>query len=224
MIRRVSQMRKWIWLTALAAWPTGAVAHPHVFIDATIEVIFDDKGLAEGVRIGWTYDEYFSLLIIEDRGLDPDYDNVLTPEAEAKLAGFDMQWDANFAGDTYALMAGAALGLSRPVDFSASYGDGKITSSHVRRFDAPVAVRDVPLIVQVYDPGFYTAYVIVGETRITGRSDCTAQVFEPNRDAADEALLAALAEVSADVDIELTYPAIGAAYAEEARITCADPS
>ena len=89
MIRRVSQMRKWIWLTALAAWPTGAVAHPHVFIDATIEVIFDDKGLAEGVRIGWTYDEYFSLLIIEDRGLDPDYDNVLTPEAEAKLAGFD---------------------------------------------------------------------------------------------------------------------------------------
>jgi ABC-type uncharacterized transport system substrate-binding protein len=198
----------------------AAVAHPHVFIDTTIEVIFDAQGRAEALRIGWTYDEFFSLLIIEDRGLDPDYDNVLTAEAVAQLAGFDMQWEAGFAGDTYGLANGAALALSSPQDVSASYAAGKITSTHLRRFDVPVNMADVPLIVQVYDPGFYTAYAIVGPVQLTGRSDCTAQVFQPNRDAADEALLAALAAIPADADIEQAYPDIGAAYAEEARITC----
>lgn len=217
-------MWRWLCMGGLAGLPTMASTHPHVFIDATVEVIFDAEGRAEALRIGWTYDEFFSMLIIEDRNLDPDYDTVLTPAAEAQLAGFDMQWDADFPGDTYALMDGKALALSRPEGFSASYGDGKITSTHLRRFDVPVVVADVPLTVQVYDPGFYTAYAIVGKTTLTGRDDCTAQVFEPNRDAADQALLAALAEVSADVDIEMTYPAIGAAYAEESRITCANPS
>jgi ABC-type uncharacterized transport system substrate-binding protein len=207
-------------LAGLAVAPGAALAHPHVFIDATVEVIFDDQGLAEAVRIGWTYDEFFSMLIVEDRGLDPDYDAVLTPEAEAQLAGFDMQWDPGFPGDTYVLMGGVALGLGRPEAYSASYDGGKITSTHVRRFAEPVAVADVPLIVQVYDPGFYTAYAIVGETGLSGRDDCTAQVFVPDRTAADEALLAALAEVAADVDIEMAYPAIGAAYAEETRVTC----
>jgi ABC-type uncharacterized transport system substrate-binding protein len=213
-------MQQWVTVAALACTPMAAVAHPHVFIDTTIEVIFDAQGRAEALRIGWTYDEFFSLLIIEDRGLDPDYDNVLTAEAVAQLAGFDMQWEAGFAGDTYGLANGAALALSSPQDVSASYAAGKITSTHLRRFDVPVNMADVPLIVQVYDPGFYTAYAIVGPVQLTGRSDCTAQVFQPNRDAADEALLAALAAIPADADIEQAYPDIGAAYAEEARITC----
>lgn len=211
-------------IAGLILVPLVARAHPHVFIDATVEVIFDASGRAEALRIGWTYDDLFSMLIIEDRGLDPDYDAVLTEQAEAALAGFDMQWDAGYPGDTYALLNGIDQPLSRPQDWTASYDGGKITSTHLRRFDTPVVLADLPLIVQVYDPGFYTAYMIAGDPVLTGRADCTAQVFEPDRDAADEALLAALAEVAADVDLEMTYPAIGAAYAEEARITCADPS
>jgi ABC-type uncharacterized transport system substrate-binding protein len=216
----IGHMRHLAILAAMVLAPSATLAHPHVFIDATIEVIFDAEGRAEAVRIGWTYDEFFSMLIVEDRALDPDYDAVLTSEAEAKLAGFDMQWDPSFPGDTYVLMAGVEQTLGRPEDWTASYEGGKITSTHVRRFDRPMAVADVPLIVQVYDPGFYTAYAIVGETVLTGREDCTAQVFEPDRTAADEQLLAALAEVAADADIEMVYPEIGAAYAEEARITC----
>jgi ABC-type uncharacterized transport system substrate-binding protein len=218
-------MRHWmIAVGLLSAAPGPVLAHPHVFIDAAVEVIFDAEGRAEALRLSWTYDDLFSLLIVEDRGLDPDYDGILTPDAVAALSGFDMQWDADFPGDTYALLSGAELALSRPQDWTASYAEGKITSTHLRRFTTPVAMTaDNPLVVQVYDPGFYTAYMLVGQTVLTGRDDCTAQVFVPDRSAADEQLLAALAEMSADTDIEIAFPAIGAAYAEEVRITCAAP-
>lgn len=208
-------------MIALLLFPFPALAHPHVFVDATVEVILDAQNRATGVRIGWTYDDLFSMMIVEDRGLDPDYDAVLTDAARAQLVGFDMQWDADFPGDTFVLLAGAAQPLSRPTDFTASYDGGKITTTHLRTFAAPVPVTTTPLLVQVYDPSYYSSYAIVGEAVVTGGSGCTAQVFEPDRAAAEEIYLAAIAEMAGSTDVEGDFPAIGAAYAEEARVTCA---
>lgn len=205
-------------LAILAGSP--ALAHPHVFIDATVEVIFDDQGLATALRIGWTYDDLFSMMIIEDRGLDPDFDGILTDDAVAALSGFDMQWDPGFPGDTYPLLDGQPLALGPPQEWTASYDGMRITSTHVRRFETPVTVGATPLVVQVYDPSFYTAYVIAGTPVLTGRDDCTVQVFEPDRAAADEILMAAIAEMAGSFDLEAEFPAVGAAYAEEARVTC----
>lgn len=202
----------------LAAQP--ALAHPHVFIDATIEVIFDAQGRAEALRIGWTYDDLFSMMIVEDRALDPDYDGVLADDAVAQLAGFDMQWDPDFPGDTYPLLDGQPLALGRPEGWTASHDGTRITSTHVRRFETPITIGATPLIVQVYDPSFYTSYVIVGTPVLTGGEGCTVQVFEPDRAAADEILMAAVAEMAGSADMEGEFPAVGAAYAEEARVTC----
>lgn len=205
-------------LTAFA--PRPAAAHPHIFVDTGVEVIFDDQGRAVALRISWTYDDLYSLAIIGDRGLDADWDGALTPEETTALAGFDMNWDAGFAGDTYALMSDAALTLSAPQDWTAGYAGQKITSTHLRRFEAPVQVGAVPLIVQVYDPGFYSAYTIATDPVLTGRTDCTAQVFTPDLDAAAEELKAALAEYSGSEDVEMDFPAIGKNYSEEVQITC----
>jgi polyphosphate kinase len=205
-------------LGVLMAGP--ALAHPHVFIDTGIEVLINDRNEATGVRISWTYDDLYSLFIIGDMGLDPDWDGVLTPEETARLAGFDMQWDPGFPGDTYVLVNDADLPLSRPADFGASYAKGRITSTHVRTFDQPVPLGAEPLIVQVYDPGYYTAYTIATDPVLTGGAGCLAETFIPDLDAADEALLAALQEFTPDVDLEMSFPAVGKNYAEEVRVTC----
>ena len=197
-----------------------ALAHPHVWIDTRIEVILNDRNEATGVRISWTYDDLYSLYVVGDMGLDPDWDGILTPEEVARLSGFDMNWDPDFPGDTYALLGEAPLALSRPKDWGASYADGKITTTHLRSFDAPVPVTGVPLIVQAYDPGYYVAYAIPFDPVVTGGQGCSAQVFVPDLDAAQEALLAALAEYTPDVDVELEFPAVGANFAEEVRVTC----
>jgi polyphosphate kinase len=207
------------WLLAMGAGP--ALAHPHVWIDTKIEVILNDRNEATGVRVSWTYDDLYSLYVVGDMGLDPDWDGKLTPEEEAKLSGFDMNWDPGFPGDTYALVNDADLALSRPQDWGASYAEGRITSTHVRVFDQPVPLGDVPLIVQAYDPGYYIAYTIAHDPVLTGGTGCQAEVFVPDLDAADEALLAALSEFTPDVDLEMNFPAIGKNYAEEVRVTCA---
>jgi ABC-type uncharacterized transport system substrate-binding protein len=47
------------------------LAHPHVFIDNRISVIFDDKGLA-GFKHEWIFDEMFSSTTIQEFDLDAD--------------------------------------------------------------------------------------------------------------------------------------------------------
>jgi ABC-type uncharacterized transport system substrate-binding protein len=205
-------------LFLLSAAP--ALAHPHVFIDTRIEVILNDQNEAVALRIGWTYDELYSLLFFGDLGLDPDGDGLLTPEEEARLSGFDMKWIEGFEGNTYVLMGEETIAISGPRDWTASYGEGKLSSTHVRDLLQPVKVGAEPLVIQSYDPGYYYAHLIDPPAVVTGGTGCTALVFEPDLDAADAALQAALQEFTPDMDVEAEFPAVGAKFADEVRVTC----
>jgi polyphosphate kinase len=208
-------------LTALIGLLTAspALAHPHIFVDTGIEVIFYAAGEAEALRLTWTYDELISLTLLTERAMDADFDGALTPEETATLNGFDMNWQPGFEGDSYALLGTTPLVLSGPSDWTVSYDGGKLTSTHLRRFAAPVDLAGQPLVIQSYDPGYYSSYAVTG-AKVTGRDDCTAELFEPDRAAADQILQDALAEYSGTDGAEAEFPAVGTAYAEEARITC----
>jgi ABC-type uncharacterized transport system substrate-binding protein len=210
---------------ATLGFASVANAHPHIFIDSAIETVFDAQGQVTALRISWSYDDFYSLVTIEDRGLDPDGDSILTPEAEAALAGFDMGWDADYDGDLYVLYKGAAIAMGRPEEPTARYENGIITSTHLRKLAIPVVPgpdsEADALIVQVYDSGYYTAYKIKPQTVMTNApSGCLAEVYEPDMSVADEKLQEVLQEYRADQDVETEFPAVGANYADEVRITC----
>jgi len=196
-------------------------AHPHIFIDAGLEVVFDAQGQAVAVRVSWVYDEFYSLMMIEDRQLDADHDGALTPEEQLKLTGFDMEWDADYQGDLFVLSQGQPIALGRPSDFSASYAEGRITSTHLRALDTPVKPGDDPLILQVYDPSYYTAYSVTAQPTLIGANpECLGQIFAPDRDVADAKLQAMLDEYTGQDAVEMEFPAVGAAYADEVRVIC----
>lgn len=203
----------------------SAVAHPHIFIDTGLQLIFDDQDKLAAVRIVWVYDEYFSLVILEDNGLDPDGDGVLT-DAELKvIQGFDMDWDPGYPGDLYATLNDQPLALSRPLEFTTTLENGRLISTHLRAFETRIAVGDEPVRVQAYDPEYYTAYTMAFEPLVEGRAGCTAQIFVPDPTEASEEFEAALAELNAeqsldDLDVS-SFSAMGAAYAEEVQLTCA---
>ncbi len=216
-------MTRCIPLVLAALLPAApVVAHPHIFIETGLEVLFDGQGRAAAVRVAWVYDEFYSLTMLTDRGLDLDGDGRLTDEETASLNGFDMQWDPDYAGDLYVLDgAGAPVALGRPRDWTVTVQDGRIISTHVRALDVPQGVGAKPLVLQVYDPGYYTAYAILGTPVLTGAgAGCGVQVFAPDMTDAQSELQAMLQEYTADQNVEVQFPAVGANFAEEARVTC----
>jgi len=202
--------------------PLPVAAHPHIFIDTGLEAIVDDMGRLTHIKVSWTYDEFYSLLVTEDMQLDQDFDGVLTPEEEAQLRGFDMNWDAGYYGDLRASVAGQPLELSRPMDYTASFADGKITSTHLRAVSGQPLVASGELVMRPYDETFYTAYEVTKPAKVIGGPACLISKIEPDIDAELEAMQELLAELDMNSNPEdAGLPNIGAKFATEIRITCA---
>ena len=127
-------------LPVIAATALPLVSHPHVFIDAGANLLFDDAGKLAGVRVFWAYDEFYSLLLVEDNGLDADGDGVPEQAALDAYAGKDVDWAAGFPGDLYLKNAGADVALTGPVEHGMRFEDGRVISWHIRPLEARLEV------------------------------------------------------------------------------------
>lgn len=206
-------------LTALVL-PAPILAHPHIFVETGVRTIHDPSGALTAIEITWTYDELFSLLLLEDLELDNDFDGVLTPQEVEVLQGFDMDWPDGYEGDVYISTDGAPVALGDPVPGRAELNEkGQLIGRHIRQLTAAVSA---PLSIRVYDPSYYTAYEVIVEQVTTNTSLCGVEVFTPDLDAAFAQLEAALDELigQSDFDQEINFPAVGDRFADEIRLTC----
>lgn len=200
---------------------TPVAAHPHVFIDTGLEVIFDDKGQMTHVRVTWQYDDLYSLLITEDMGLDADYDGVLTAAEQEALTGFDMKWIEGFNGDLEMLSGTEVLPLSGPSMTTATFKDGRITTTHMRKVLSPVDLTE-PVTIKPYDATYYTAYDVTLPVVITGSEACRARVKMPDMNADLTALREQLSALDPDAEpVDAGLPNIGAQMANDVIVTCA---
>ena len=104
------KLRSVLSVSALAAvFAGGAAAHPHIFIDTAFELLFDEGGALEAVRIDWAYDEFYSLMLIEENDLDADGDSLPEQAALDAYAGQDVDWAAGFPGDFTIAVDGVAV-------------------------------------------------------------------------------------------------------------------
>lgn len=197
------------------------LAHPHIFVEAGVEVIFDSDGRPDALRISWEYDPFFSMLLVSDMGLDADFTGEISENERDALDGFDMNWIEGYHGDVHVRQGARDIALSEPVEWTSDYRDGQLRSTHLRKLLDPPDPRD-EWVIAVYDPTYFTAYTVIDPPRITGRDDCEARIFEPDWDAADARLEAALEELlGAGADIEANFPAVGELFSDEVRLTCA---
>ncbi|MFT6073938.1 MAG: polyphosphate kinase [Yoonia sp.] len=215
-------MRLTIHLIAAFALPVPATAHPHIFVEAQVTVIFADDG-AILVKLDWFYDDLFSLLVTSDLGIDMDGDLLLTTDEQALLDDQITAWPPDYTGDLEVSQDVVALTLADKQNHTMTYERGLFHEAHIRPIDA-VADPAAPLEIRVYDPSFYTAYELRTPVIIAGRDDCAVQINSADIDAAY-----ALAESQLDgrdpstVGPDEYFPAIGDAFADTIVVTCADP-
>ncbi|KGM87221.1 ABC-type uncharacterized transport system, periplasmic component [Roseovarius mucosus DSM 17069] len=200
----------------LPAAPMGA--HPHVFVDVALRFNADAQGHLTEVEVTWSYDDFFSLLILTDMGLDPDGDGTLTEAELDKLKGFDLvEWPEGFEGDLYMYQGETKIALDHPIPTGIALTNGRIIATHTRTF-GPVKAEG--LRIEAYDPTYYVAHSLAGP--ITLPKGCVYTITEPDLDESQEQFRQMLSELTAEE--QYTGVEIGNLFSESLSVTCAAPS
>lgn len=214
------------WAVLATCTGSAAAAHPHVFIDAAFELVFNETGQLAAVRVNWSYDAFYSLMLIEENGLDADGDGLAEQAALDAFAGRDVDWEAGFPGDFTIEIDGKTIELERPVQHAARMEGDSVVTSHLRPIATPIEVAGQAVVARAYDPSYFVAYDLPTDPTITGREDCELVRKRTDIAEAQETYGARLAEIDAAADpfAEIDLPDIGILFADSFALRCAASS
>lgn len=216
----MSAMRRMLLSTVLACLGVPVGAHPHIFVEAGVEIVLDEAGQLTGIRLSWTYDEFFSFMLTSDLGLDMDGDLTMTNEELTTLAGQVLDWPTEFGGDLYLTQRDQQIALGPRGDASVDYVDGQVIERHFRPLAEPLD-PSWPVAVQVFDPYYYVAYEISPQIVMQGGSGCSVQLRKADLNAAyslvDELLYG---RPASDVGPDEAFPEVGQAFSDTVFVSC----
>lgn len=137
---------------------TGAAAHPHVFVDARAEIIFDGQGRISAVRNIWKFDEAFSAFATQ--GLDKNHDGKLEASELAPLAKINVTSLKRYDFFTYVIAGSAKHPFLPPKKYHLEYAQSRLTLFFTLPLAEPVAI-DRLANVEVFDPEYFVAFTFL---------------------------------------------------------------
>lgn len=181
----------------LALLPTAALAHPHVFVDAKAEVVFDAAGKVTAIRNVWRFDDAYSAFATQ--GLDADSDGKLTTEELKPLADVNVQSLKDFGYFTFLMAGDRDVDFKPPTEYWLQSDGGLLTLYFTLPTESPVEIRSLPATLDVYDPTYYVSFSFVDDQPVAlegAPKDCSYTIVRPKE--LDPATAATLAEIPAD--------------------------
>lgn len=199
--------------------PQVALAHPHVFVDASAGFRFDASGRLAGLRIVWLYDAFATLNLYVQLGLDADGDGKLDAADLEKIAHGETDWPPDYPGDTYLFQNGAPVALARPQHGAARMIGDRVEVSFDLPLSQPLDVRRLGASLKLYDPEYFYAYSIKTVLDpVPLPAGCRSELVPFKADAADKATQKQLAALS--IEQLPNDPNIGARFADQVSLTC----
>ena len=167
----------------LALAPLPALAHPHIFTDARLEVIAAADGTLAEMRNVWRFDEVFSSSVLLD--FDKNSNLKLDPDELAEVGNTVLESLEEYHYYTTITQAGKTLDLGKPDTIHVDYQDGQLLMffSIKPKESLKLAGR---MTFGVWDPTMYTAIDFAKDTDMVTEGDafkaCKQAIVRPNPD------------------------------------------
>lgn len=135
--------------------PSAALAHPHVFVVAKSEVVFDATGKVSAIRHFWTFDEMYSSFAAQGIG------KAGTPATRADFAPLAKENAGSLAEMGYftvVKIGGKQVDFGDVTDYWMEETPEHLLTFHVELpLKTPIAPGKV-FSLQVYDPEYYISF------------------------------------------------------------------
>jgi len=152
----------------------SAFAHPHVFINNTMTIVFDGAML-KGMTFRWVFDDMFSEMILTD--FKPDGEGKFSAKQTAgiKSGAFDNLENYHYFLVFY--VDGKRLRKLRIEQFTPSVIDGgKLVYSFFVPLEVPASADEHSVRVTVYDDTYFVAFDLMHAEDVTVKGDDAVSV------------------------------------------------
>ena len=197
--------------------PTQLVfAHPHVWTDMTIKILFDDTGRAYGLHQTWLFDDYYTAYAVE--GTDRNGDGTPNQEELDEILKVNMEHLKEYGYFTEAMIKEKPLKLKPVTDMSTRMVDKRLEMSFVTPFEEPVSVAGKSFSYAIFDPTYYVDMLhaeIDMPVIISGAPDgCEYKLTPPNPNPS------AVAQAAMLDSSQRGETGLGSFFAERVSLTC----
>ncbi|GGF04942.1 DUF1007 family protein [Stappia taiwanensis] len=183
-------------LLALLVPGTQALAHPHVFVEARAEIVFDEAGRLSAVRHVWRFDEAFTAFAVQ--GLDADGDGTLSREELQPLAQINVESLAEYDFFTFLYKGEDEVAFGDPVEYWLDFYGGRLTLFYTLPLKQEMITDASSLTLDVFDPTYFVAFEMTPDTpfsMVDAPATCTLTFTPPPK--LDEGTAMALSQIPA---------------------------
>jgi ABC-type uncharacterized transport system substrate-binding protein len=170
-----------------------AAAHPHVFVDARTELVFDQSGKITSVRHIWQFDAAFSAFAVQ--GLDKNGDGKLDDDELQPLAKVNVDSLQEYDFFTILTMGKQRQTFVPPKEYWLQFVGGRLTLFYTLPLKQPVAMTGKATL-EIFDPEYFVAFNFPKNVAVKldgAPKGCTSSIQPPHElDAQTMAQMAAV--------------------------------
>ncbi len=167
----------------VALAPVPALAHPHIFAEARLEIVAGPDGNIAELRNVWRFDEVFSSSVLMDFDKNSD---LKLDKGELEDVGRTVRDSlADYGYYTNITDNGKTIPVQKPDVLNVDYKDGELLMFFAVKPSTPIALKG-KMTFGVYDPTLYTAMDFASDSDMALVGDrfkaCTHKVVRPDPD------------------------------------------
>jgi ABC-type uncharacterized transport system substrate-binding protein len=197
-----------------------AEAHPHVFIDARAELVFDGQGQLTAIRHVWRFDEAFSAFATQ--GMATDENGLITRETLQPLAKVNVDSLKDYDYFSFLRIAGKRYGFKIPTEYWLQMDQGQLTLFFTLNLVQPVKVAKQNVILDVFDPSYFVDFTLVpSEPALLVNAPPGCKMTVTPKGDPDPAAAAILSQIPAsERELPPEYQALTKDLANRIAVTC----